>query len=134
MAKILIIDDSEFFRDVYYHALSEKGFEVETAADGKTGVEKMLAAPPRLLFLDLVMPVVTGEQVLQEIQKHDTLRHVPVVMLTSISAQVVGKDLLTAGPIVGYLKKEEASADDVVRKAQEILGTSEKIFDPKANV
>ena len=124
MAKVLIIDDSEFFRNVYSQGLSAKGFEVDTAPDGKVGLEKALAAPPNLILLDLVMPGMTGEDVLKEIQKHDTLHGVPIVMLTSISAQLVGKDLLTAGPLAGYLKKEEASVDDVVKRVEEILGAA----------
>jgi CheY-like chemotaxis protein len=133
MANVLIIDDSEFFRNVYSQGLIAKGFQVETAPDGKSGLEKMVAVPPDLVFLDLVMPGMTGEDVLKEIQKYKTLEGIPIIMLTSISAQLVGKDLLTAGPLAGYLKKEEASVDDVIRKAQEVLGTSEKAFDPKTN-
>jgi hypothetical protein len=71
--------------------------------------------------------------VLRQMQTHEQLRGLPVIMLTSISAQIVGKDLLTAGPIAGYLKKEEAGVDDVVKKAQEVLGTSEKNYDPAAD-
>jgi len=130
MAKILIIDDSEFFRNVYSHALTAKGFEVTLAPDGQAGLEKMLADPPQLIFLDFVMSGMSGEETLREMQKHEQLHGIPVVMLTSISAQIIGKDLLTISPLAGYLKKEQSSVDDVVTKAQEILGTSEKLFDP----
>jgi CheY-like chemotaxis protein len=130
MAKILIIDDSDFFRSVYSQALTAKGFEVAVAADGPSGLQRMLADPPQLIFLDFVMPNMSGEEVLRQMQTYEQVRGVPVIMLTSISAQIVGKDLLTAGPIAGYLKKEEASVDDVVKKAQEVLGTSEQNYDP----
>jgi len=130
MAKILIIDDSDFFRNVYLQALVAKGFEVAVAPDGKTGIERMLADPPQLIFLDFVMPGMSGEDTLREMQKHEELHGIPVIMLTSISAQIVGKDLLTISPLAGYLKKEQSSVDDVVKKAQEVLGTSEQIFDP----
>ena len=133
MAKILVIDDSNFFRSVYAQALAAKGFEVAVAADGKSGIERMLAEKPQLVFLDFVMPGMSGEDTLREIQTHQELRGTPVIMLTSISAQIIGKDLLTAGPIAGYLKKEEASVDDVVQRAQEVLGTSEKYYEPTTN-
>lgn len=133
MAKVLIIDDSDFFRSVYAQALAAKGFEVAVAADGPSGLERMVADPPNLIFLDFVMPGMSGEETLRQIQTHEQLHGIPVIMLTSISAQIVGKDLLTAGPIAGYLKKEEASVDDVVQKAQEVLGTSEKHYDPAAD-
>jgi len=133
MAKILIIDDSNFFRSVYLQALVAKGFEVATAPDGKTGLERMLADPPQLIFLDFVMPGMSGEETLVEMQKHEQLHGIPVIMLTSISAQIIGKDLLTISPLAGYLKKEQSSVDDVVKKAQEVLGTSDKLFDPTTN-
>jgi CheY-like chemotaxis protein len=130
MAKILIVDDSDFFRSVYSQALTAKGFQVAVAADGPAGLERMVADPPQLIFLDFVMPNMSGEEVLRQMQTHPEVHGVPVIMLTSISAQIIGKDLLTAGPIAGYLKKEEASVDDVVKKAQEVLGTSEQNYDP----
>jgi formate hydrogenlyase transcriptional activator len=130
MTKILIIDDSDFFRSVYSQALSAQGFQVAVAADGKTGLERMLAEKPQLILLDFVMPGMSGEDTLREMQTHKELHGIPVIILTSISAQIVGKDLLNVGPIVGYLKKEEASVEDVIKKAEEVLGSSEKQYDP----
>jgi CheY-like chemotaxis protein len=131
MSKVLIIDDSEFYRKVWSEGLMVKGFKVETAETGKEGLEKMLAAPPQLIILDLVMPDMNGEEVLKEMRKHEDVRNIPVIMLTSISAEVVGKDLLTAGPLAGYMKKNSTTAEDIAKKAEEVLGTSEKSFDPK---
>lgn len=133
MTKVLIIDDSEFFRGVFSDGLVAKGFQVEAAESGKIGLEKMLADPPQLIILDLIMPEMSGEDVLREIQKHENLRKIPVIMLTSISAEVVGQDVLSVGSLVGYMKKDEATAEDMAKKVQEILGSYEKPFDPKAS-
>jgi CheY-like chemotaxis protein len=134
MSKVLIIDDSEFFRGIYRDALVSKGFEVELASDGKAGIEQMLAAPPQLVFLDLIMPQMSGEEVLKQIQLHESLRGIPIIMLTSISSQVAGSSLLGTGPLAGYLKKEDATPEDVVSKAQEVLGTYEKAYDPTTDI
>ena len=97
MTKVLVVDDSEFFRKIYSKVLSEGGFEVDTAENGKDAIEKMQSDPPQLVFLDFVMPVMTGEQVLSEMKKHDKLQNIPVIMLTSISAEIKGEELLSSG-------------------------------------
>jgi len=130
MTKVLVVDDSEFFREIYQTALTQGGFEVEIAENGQDAMDKMLASPPHLVFLDLVMPVMTGEEVLLAKQKHEELKNIPVVMLTSIAADVKGAEVMSAGPIVAYLTKDKTSTSDIIDKAKEVLGTSEKRFEP----
>jgi two-component system alkaline phosphatase synthesis response regulator PhoP len=132
MTKVLVVDDSEFFRKIYSKELTDAGFEVETAENGKVAIDKMLSSPPQLVFLDFVMPVMTGEQVLNEMKKNDKLHNIPVIMLTSISAEIKGEELLSSGPLAAYLTKDKATGDQIVNKAKEVLGTSEKPFDPLA--
>ncbi len=132
MTKVLIIDDSQESREIYSKALTESGFEVETAKNGKEGVEKMLANPPQLIFLDFVMPEMTGEEVLVEKAKYPSVSFIPVVMLTVVSAGRVGGGLLTAGPIASYLTKDQTTTADIVNKAKELLGSYGRPFDPKA--
>ncbi len=133
MTKVLVVDDSEFFRQVYSKVLTDNGYEVETAVNGKEAIEKMLASPPQLVFLDFVMPVMTGEQVLVEMKKHESIRSIPVIMLTSISAEVKGTQLLSAGSLAAYLTKDQATSNDIIRRTEEVLGTSEEPFNPGAN-
>lgn len=133
MTKALVVDDSEFFREVYSRVLTDNGFQVETAVNGKEAMDKMLANPPQIIFLDFVMPIMTGEQVLAEMKNHDSVRNIPVIMLTSISPEVKGVELLSSGSLSAYLTKDKATSNDIVRKAEEVLGTSEKPFDPSSN-
>ena len=75
----------------------------------------------------------TGEQVLAEMKKHDTVRSIPVIMLTNISAEIKGTQLLSAGSLAAYLTKDQATSNDIIRKAEEVLGTYEKPFNPNEN-
>lgn len=129
MTKILVVDDSEFFRKMYTDALSQAGFEVEQAANGKEGIEKIKALKPSLVLMDLVMPEMTGAEALVEMKKDDSVKTIPVVMLTSISADIKGEDLMLKGA-VGYLVKDNVTPPDVLAKVKEILGTSEAPLDP----
>jgi CheY-like chemotaxis protein len=124
MAKILIVDDSDFFRQIYVKALTEAGYGVEQALNGRDAMDKMLASPPDMVFLDLVMPVMTGEEVLAEMKKNETTKNIPVVMLTSISADVKGADLLSIGSLAAYMTKDTAQPEDILKKVHEILETS----------
>jgi len=72
----------------------------------------------------------TGEEVLAEKQKHEELKNIPVVMLTSIAADVKGAEVMKAGPIVAYFTKDKTSTTDIINKAKEVLGTSEQRFEP----
>lgn len=129
MVKILVVDDSEFFRKMYTDALSQAGFDVQTASNGREAVEAVRSAKPELVFMDLVMPEMTGAEALDAMKADDAIKKTPVVMLTSISAEIKGEDLLIKGA-VAYLVKDNVTPKDVVDKAEEILGTSEAPLDP----
>lgn len=133
MAKILIVDDSQFFRDVYSKVLSDNGFEVETAVNGKIALASMLNTTPDMVFLDLVMPEMNGEEVLRIMHTIDSLKNVPVVMLTSIAPEVKGVEILSAGPLTAYFVKDKTSPEDIVHKTEEVLGNYEHAYDPKEN-
>ncbi len=129
MTKILAVDDSEFFRKMYADTLTKAGFEVETAENGREAVEKVRDLKPKLVLMDLVMPEMTGAEALDAIKADDTIKNTPVLMLTSIAAEIKGEDLLLKGA-VGYLVKDDITPDAVVAKVEEILGTSQAPLDP----
>ena len=76
--KILIIDDEQHIRDHYQGLLAEKGFEVDTAEDGTSGLEKYRAGEFDLVLLDVNMPDKSGLEVLKEIK---TIKDSQVVFL-----------------------------------------------------
>jgi CheY-like chemotaxis protein len=129
MTKVLAVDDSEFFRKMYADALGQAGFEVETAENGREAVEKVRSAHPKLVLMDLVMPEMTGAEALEAIKQDDAIKNTPVLMLTSIAAEIKGEDLLLKGA-VGYLVKDDITPAAVVAKVEEILGTSQAPLDP----
>jgi CheY-like chemotaxis protein len=129
MVKILVVDDAEFFRKLYAEALQKAGFEVETAENGNVAVDKIRTFQPSLVFMDYVMPEANGGEALAKIKADEAIKRTPVIMLTSISADVKGEDLLLQGA-VAYLDKNEATPEAVVQKAEEVLGTSSAPLDP----
>ena len=93
MSKILVIEDERKIARFLELELRHEGYEVETAGDGRTGLDKALESMPDLLILDLMLPELSGIEVCRR------LRHtsdVPIIMLTAkddVSDKVMGLDM-----------------------------------------
>jgi DNA-binding response OmpR family regulator len=83
MKKILLIEDNLEIRENTTEIFELDGFEVETAENGKIGVEKALANPPDLIICDIMMPVLDGYGVLHLLTKNDKTNDIPFIFLTA---------------------------------------------------
>lgn len=83
MKKILLIEDNEDVRENTAEILALSGYEVLTAENGKSGVEKAIEAKPDLIICDIMMPVLDGFGVLHAVHKHETIRSTPFIFLTA---------------------------------------------------
>ena len=81
MAKILVVDDEEHIRLLYFEELSEAGYEVITAADGYELMERIQNEKPDLIILDIKMVDYNGLDLLQEIRSK--FYNLPVVLCTA---------------------------------------------------
>lgn len=84
--KILIIEDDRDILEVLKDLLESEGYVVATAENGKVGIEvlqSMLQQPPKLILVDLMMPVMDGFQFRQEQLKNDELKKIPVVVMSA---------------------------------------------------
>jgi CheY-like chemotaxis protein len=86
MSRILIVDDETSVRDLVRIVLEGKGYAVCSAANGKEALEKIQAARPDLVVLDLTMPVLDGWGVLEELRR--TPGAPPVVVLSGMARLV----------------------------------------------
>ncbi len=84
-ADVLYVDDDEDLCDVVTESLEDAGYAVSTAANGAAAMRLLQAATdlPCLIFLDLMMPVMDGEQFLQEKCRDPRLSEVPVILVTA---------------------------------------------------
>lgn len=83
MARILIVDDSptETFR--FREILHKHGFEVLEASNGADGVTMAQAELPDMVLMDVVMPGVNGFQATRQIARHETTKHIPIVIVST---------------------------------------------------
>jgi len=85
MTKVLLVDDSKFLRLATERALTRAGFEVSTAADGESALEMARAKHPDLILLDMLLPKMTGPDVLKALKKDPATAGIAVVVLTALS-------------------------------------------------
>jgi adenylate cyclase len=81
--KILVVDDSPAQRHYVADCLARQGFEIITADNGRTGLEKAHAVHPHLIVSDYEMPEMTGFEMVHALRRDPDLRNVPVIMLTA---------------------------------------------------
>ena len=86
MADILLIDDHALLRALVGIRLIGAGHRVRCARDGREGLEMALAEPPELVVLDVMMPVMTGPEVLGRLRAEPTTARVPVLILTALDS------------------------------------------------
>lgn len=85
MAKILVVDDAAFMRMRLNKLLTENGYEVIEAENGKDGVEKYEKEKPDLVLMDITMPVMDGITAVEEIKKRDP--NAIIVMCSALGQQ-----------------------------------------------
>lgn len=81
--KILVVDDEQDLVETIRLKLSSEGYKVESANTGVEALEKAKQTKPDLILLDIMMPELNGYQVCKKIKEDDSLKNIPVVMLTA---------------------------------------------------
>ncbi len=87
--KIAIIEDDEAISQMYRLKFEAEGYEVETADNGKLGLELIQKMSPDIVLLDLMMPIMTGEEMLAKLRKQTWGKDVRVIILTNRGEQEI---------------------------------------------
>ncbi len=87
MAKVAIIEDDQAISQMYRIKFEAEGYEVETAENGKLGLEMVEQFKPDIILLDLMMPEMTGDVMLQKLRQTDWGKGMRVVILTNMGEQ-----------------------------------------------
>ena len=83
--KVVIVEDDKMLAEIYQTLLASNGFIALVANDGRTGVDLIKKELPDLVLLDLMLPELSGDQVLYEMRTNEPTKDTKVIMLTNIS-------------------------------------------------
>lgn len=119
--KIMIIEDDRFLSSLMKARLEKDGFGVMQAFDGEEAIQTLKQEIPNLIILDLIMPKVTGFEVLQTISITPQLEKVPVVILSNLAQD---SDIQKARELGAreYFVKIKVSIDDLVGRIKSLVG------------
>lgn len=116
MTKIAIIEDDQAISQMYRIKFEAEGYEVETAENGKLGLELAESMKPDIILLDLMMPVMTGDEMLARLRKTTWGKNVKVIILTNKGEQEIPPAVRDMGVIALILK-----ADMTPRQVAELV-------------
>lgn len=118
--KIISIEDDKYLSSSLKLWLEINNFEVIVAYDGKEGIEKIKAEKPNLVLLDLMLPIMDGFQVLEEMKKDSEMKSIPVLLLSNLSQNPDIQKAKEMG-VSDYLVKADVSMKDIVEHVKKIL-------------
>jgi DNA-binding response OmpR family regulator len=117
---ILVVEDDLFLIRAYQIKFEKEGFEVWVATEGNTAMEFLKKEPANIVLLDLMLPGISGFDILEEIRKNTKWKDVPVIILTNLGQQQdinKGKEL----KVKDYIVKANVKISDVVEKVKGYL-------------
>ncbi len=119
--RILIVEDDDFLRSLAVTKLQAEGFAMEIAATGDEGVSKIMALPPDLVILDLMLPNVSGFDVLQKIRENEATKKLKVIVFSNLGEESDIKKCLDLG-VSEYLVKANFTLDELAEEIKAIIG------------
>lgn len=112
---ILLAEDDAFVRDVYSTRLENEGYSLTTVTDGRAVIKHLQENIPDAILLDIMMPYMDGMEVLEELQKNEKWKDIPVLMLTNLSEKENIQKALKLGA-KDYLIKSHFTPSEIVTK------------------
>jgi CheY-like chemotaxis protein len=122
ITKILLVDDSKFLRLATERALARAGYDVNTAPDGELALELARSKKPDVILLDMLLPKMTGPDVLKALKKDPATAGIAVVVFTGLTQKNAVR--LQQDGARAYLEKSELGLD---KGCEGLLSALEKI-------
>jgi DNA-binding response OmpR family regulator len=118
--RLLLVEDDRFLRRACEASLRQRGYDVLTAADGEEGLRLARAEKPDLVLLDLLLPKLSGLEVLRSLRGDAATRGLPVLILSNSSREQDVSEITRLG-VAGYLVKADLSLKALGDRVARIL-------------
>lgn len=119
---IILVEDDLALVEMYRDKLRDEGFRVLTVTDGKLALQRIRQGAD-LILLDILMPNLNGFEILKRIKNEETLKNIPVIVLTNIGSNSIDNDKKLAFSLgaTDYMIKSLNTPSDVVEKIKSII-------------
>lgn len=104
MSKIAIIEDDSAISQMYRIKFEAEGYQVETAENGKLGLKLLEEMKPDIILLDLMMPEMTGDEMLAKLRATDWGKDIKVIVLTNMGESEIPASMKDLGVLSCILK------------------------------
>jgi CheY-like chemotaxis protein len=121
MAKLMLVEDDNNLREIYEARLQAEGYQIIPAKDGEEALVLAKSEKPDLIIADVMMPKISGFEMLDILRNTEGLKDVKVIMLTALG-QNDDQQRATRLGADRYLVKSQVTLEDIVKVSHEILG------------
>ena len=121
MSKVMVVEDDANLREIYSIRITAEGYDVVSAGDGEEALAVAVREKPDLILSDVMMPKISGFDMLDILRSTPETASIKVVMMTALSAE----DQRQRGERLGadrYLVKSQVGIEDVINTIHEVLG------------
>ena len=120
MLKIAIIEDDQAIAQMYRLKFEAEGYNVQTAENGRVGLELVESMSPDIILLDIMMPEMTGDEMLAKLRTTSWGKDVKVIILTNMGEQEAPTELQKLG-VSAFIVKAEMTPRQVAELVKETL-------------
>ncbi len=117
---ILMIEDDSFLRDLYRDKLEREGFSFIEATSGIEGMNKIVNEKPDLVILDILLPMRSGFDILEEMNENGLISEIPVVIFSNLKQETDIEEARKMGA-KDYFIKSETDFSDILGKIKDII-------------
>jgi DNA-binding response OmpR family regulator len=119
--KILLVEDTDSVQLMMKWWITNDGFDVDAVSDGREALEKVMAATPDLIVLDVMMPGLNGYAVCRALRELENTRATPIIIITALQASADSEEARRCGANEVMIKP--LNKDEFIRKIRTYLGS-----------
>jgi CheY-like chemotaxis protein len=119
---VLLVEDSKFLRIATERALSKAGFGVSSAVDGEQALQLANEQPPDIIVLDMMLPKLSGPDVLKALKSNPATKDIPVIVLSSLSQR--NEEKLLGEGAAAYFEKSTLELDKSSDRLATVIKTT----------
>jgi len=124
MTKIAIIEDDAAISQMYRIKFEAEGYKVESAENGRLGLKLLREVQPDITLLDLMMPEMNGDEVLEKMRAADWGKNLKVIVLTNMGEDELPMEVRTKYNVLAVIQKADMTPRQVFDRVQQELAAA----------